>query len=190
MRGFLANVLIVLTAACGGSSADQSDVAVLDETDQPTTSTAAIPPTTTTSTTTTTAIPATTTTSTTTTTAIPPTTAEPETTAAAGPLVGLWVTHHGYYVLRTADGAYNLGYTPEGAESAPFGWGAYTFDEQEGILTFTSDAGTHCGADSTGVYEAVITDDGDTVTFTLVEDPCSVRPGNMTGEQTRYSPTQ
>ena len=176
MRAFLPNVFIVmLVAACGGSSADQSDGAVLDETDQPTTSTTALPPTTTSSTTTTTAIP--------------PTAAEPETTAAEGPLVGLWVTHHGYYVLRTTDGVYNLGYTPEGAESAPFGWGVYTFDEQEGILTFTSDAGTHCGVDSTGVYEAVITDDGDTVTFTLVEDPCSVRPGNMTGEQTRYSPT-
>ena len=72
------------------------------------------------------------------------------------PLVGMWETHHGYYVLRTADGVYNLGYTPRWAETDPFGRGTYTFDRDEGILTFTSVAGTHCGADSTGIYEAVI----------------------------------
>ena len=113
-----------------------------------------------------------------------------EDVGAEDPLVGMWETHHGYYVLRTVDGVHNIGYTPRWAETDPFGWGTYTFDEQDGIFTFTSAAGTHCGADSTGVYEAVITDDGDTVTFTLVEDPCGVRPANMTGEQTRYSASQ
>ncbi len=178
--GFLPIVFAsMLVTACGGSSGEQSGEAAVDETVQPATSTTASTPTTAISTTT----------STTTTTQVQPAADEPDTTASVDPLVGLWVTHHGYYVLRTADGVYNLGYTPDGAESAPFGWGAYTYDEQEGILTFTSDPGTHCGADSTGVYETVITDGGDTVTFTLVEDPCSVRPRNMTGEQTRYSPT-
>ena len=107
---------------------------------------------------------------------------------ADDPLVGLWRTHGGYYILRAADSTLALGYSAGGADSDPFGWGTYTFDESAGVFTFTSGVGTECGPNVTGTYEAEISQDGEQATFTLVEDPCTLRHNTMSGEQTRISP--
>ena len=107
--------------------------------------------------------------------------------ASPDPLVGLWETYEGYYVLRGDDGSMTLGYTPEGAESDPWGWGTYTFDGH--LFTFTSGPGTTCGPGVTGIYEADVSQDGEVVTFTVVSDNCpSERPTRLSGEQTRYIP--
>jgi len=138
-----------------------------------------------------TALPTATTTlpTTTTTTAVPGIVPTPQ------QLVGMWKTSDGYEVLYE-DGTFGWGQTPDTALTDPLDWGEYALER--GIFTYvTNPEAEYCtrdnGADPpvregiVGQYEISISQDGNELFRTLIDDGCGNRPRDVVPSITRYT---
>ena len=106
-------------------------------------------------------------------------------------IVGMWATEfNAVFMDLDGDGTYGKGRTPEhaaagAAQTPPFEWGTWTLEE--GALTFTTPDGTrYCGR-SVGTYDVEVSDDGDKLRASLIEDECGVRAEGFPGVLTRYT---
>jgi hypothetical protein len=108
-------------------------------------------------------------------------------------MVGLWTTNKGVYVSFNADGTYGKGFTPEAAlapDDPMAGMERGTWIVDDGILTFvTSEPTSQYGCDDTGAYEVELTDTGDQILATLIEDTCAKRRDDFPSGLTRHTDT-
>lgn len=109
-------------------------------------------------------------------------------------LVGTWEGHSGYYKTFNEDGTYGVGGSPAVASGehdadivSQLEWGTWTVED--GILTITPDADSFSCRRYVGMYEIEVTDDGQQMLSTLVEDDCGPRSLGFEGAGTRYTDT-
>ena len=110
-------------------------------------------------------------------------------------LIGMWETSKGYEVLHE-DGTYGAGTTPEAARSDPMDFGTYTIegntftyvtDPKARICTRSTSTDATVREGITGVYEISISDDGNQLLRTLIDDECGTqRTQDVVPSVTRY----
>ncbi len=109
-------------------------------------------------------------------------------------MTGMWVTNlKGIYVVFNADGTYGKGYSAEQAAGTLSGTSEFetgTWSVEEGILTFATGDGFRYCSETTGRYEVEITDDGDEVLVTLIEDSCDKRTEDFPSGLTRHDDSE
>ena len=175
--GLVAVIALLITAMAGcGSSESESTTSVPTTTDASATATSA---------------PATTTT-----TAAPViTTSPPGIAPTQQQLIGMWETYEGYEVLHE-DGSYSAGRSPEEARSDPIDFGRYTIegntftyvtDPEAQFCTRSSSTDATVREGIAGVYEISISDDGNQLLRTLVDDECGARSQDVVPSVTRYA---
>jgi hypothetical protein len=109
-------------------------------------------------------------------------------------MVGMWVSDFkGICVALNDDGTYGKGHSPEQAEAGEsqtpgFEWGTWTVEE--GVLTFTTpEEAPYCGG-TVGTYEVAVSDTGDELSPTLVEDGCTTRAADFPLGLTRHTESE
>jgi hypothetical protein len=100
--------------------------------------------------------------------------------------VGTWRTGNGFYSIHGADGTWKVGFTLTSAESSPVIWGTYAFDGT--TMTSVTDEASQSCAGVTAVYEIEVSEDGNVITSTPIDDPCQSVRGSDTAQITRYVP--
>ena len=107
---------------------------------------------------------------------IPTSTPEPVLVTSADEMVGIWlgaVAGEKGYVMYTEDGRYTVALIQDDLGTAPRVSGEYWFEDGQIHLRDLENAGhwVVCDAETVGVYEAVVLEDGQ-VQFQTVEDGC------------------
>lgn len=106
-------------------------------------------------------------------------------------MVGTWVSEKGVYVAFNADGTYGKGFLPEAAlapDASEAGIERGTWTVNDGVLTFvTSEPTSQYGCDDIGTYEVELTDTGDQVLVTLIDDTCLKRKTDFPSGLTRHA---
>lgn len=105
-------------------------------------------------------------------------------------LVGMWKTNGwGTYVALNDDGTYGKGSTPVQAIAMDPFFERGTWTIEEGLLTFTASEDSKYCSGVIGAFEVEITDDGDEVLVTLIEDSCDERAEDFPSGLTRHTDT-
>ena len=121
------------------------------------------------------------------------------TTSDTADLTGVWRTPNGFYLVLQDDGTYQAMSKPPGEDrSDEFEWGDYTitdttlfFAVAEDAVLFTAckvrdDGGEWVGIDGTYQIET-IADDGQSWTTILVDDACTGRAADFTGQFNKHT---
>jgi hypothetical protein len=110
-------------------------------------------------------------------------------------IVGTWVTQSGDYEILDADGTFAAGQTPEEAAGSPMDFGTYTLEGN--VFTYVTDPEAEFCTEIVsfepltkeglvGRYEISISDDGQELFRTLIDDACLVRTTDATPSAARY----